>query len=82
MIDRELYNPQSWIEEPQRCKEAGIPEKKKFKTKQQLALGMYDRLKSKKPAWVVADEAYGRDQYFREGRSKLRGSPQRSSSTP
>jgi len=68
LIDRELYVPQSWFDEPQRCKDAGIDETTKFKTKQQLAQSMYDRLleSGHKPLWVTADEAYGRDQNFRK----------------
>ena len=68
LIDRELYLPKSWMEDAKRCEEAGIPKEKKFQTKQQLALLMYDRLlkNGHKPLWVVADEAYGRDQHFRK----------------
>ena len=68
LIDRELYLPQSWMEDKKRCEEAGIPVEKEFQTKQQLALVMYDRLlrNGHKPLWVVADEAYGRDKYFRK----------------
>jgi SRSO17 transposase len=68
LIDRELYLPLSWMKDEKRCEEAGIPKKKKFQTKQQLALLMYDRLlkNGHKPSWIVADEAYGRDQHFRK----------------
>jgi SRSO17 transposase len=68
LIDRELYLPLSWMEDEKRCEEAGIPKKKKFQTKQQLALLMYDRLlkNGHKALWIVADEAYGRDQHFRK----------------
>ena len=68
LIDRELYLPNSWLEEEQRCQEASVPKEKTFQTKQQLALLMYDRLlkRGHRPLWVVADEAYGRDQYFRK----------------
>ena len=40
LIDRESYLPLSWMKDEKRCEEAGIPKKKKFQTKQQLALLM------------------------------------------
>ncbi len=36
-IDRELYLPKSWIDDQQRCREAGIPETVHFQTKCELA---------------------------------------------
>ena len=39
-IDRELYLPKEWTEDPDRCAEAGVPEKTSFATKPQLALRM------------------------------------------
>lgn len=60
-VDRRLYMPQSWMEEPERCKAAGVPDELKFATKPQLAMEMYqDYLaKAPKPSWVTADSAYG-----------------------
>jgi SRSO17 transposase len=37
LIDRELYLPQSWLDDPIRCIAAGVPEKTEFATKPQLA---------------------------------------------
>jgi len=37
MIDRELYVPQGWIDDPQRLKAAGVPDQKEFATKPHLA---------------------------------------------
>ena len=38
MVDARLYLPQDWCDDPQRCKEAGIPEEEQgFKTKIDLA---------------------------------------------
>src|SRR5690606_9979004 len=39
-IDRELYLPRSWTENPERCQAAGIPEDIAFATKPQLAARM------------------------------------------
>ncbi len=41
LIDRRLYLPQAWIDDPQRCKKAGIPRAfQVFRTKAELALDM------------------------------------------
>ncbi|HET8853233.1 MAG TPA: IS701 family transposase [Ktedonobacteraceae bacterium] len=61
LIDRELYLPKDWIDDPGRCTEAGIPEEVGFQTKCELAQQMIERLwKAQIPfAWVVADSVYG-----------------------
>jgi SRSO17 transposase len=70
-IDRELYLPRSWIDNPARCAEAGVPEDTVFKTKPQLAARMIERaLDADTPAsWVAGDEVYGNDPTLR---NKLR----------
>src|SRR5215470_10288360 len=40
LIDRELYMPQDWCEDRERCQAAGIPESVRFQTKPELARGM------------------------------------------
>lgn len=66
-LDRALYLPRSWIDDPARCREAGIPEDVAFATKPELARAMLRRaLKSGVPArWATADEVYGSDSKFR-----------------
>lgn len=61
LIDRELYLPASWTEDPQRCAGAGIPEDTTFATKTELAERMIVRaLDGGVPAgWVAGDEVYG-----------------------
>jgi SRSO17 transposase len=61
LIDRELYLPKEWIDDPGRCREAGIPEGTYFQTKCELARHMIERLwNAQIPfAWVVADTVYG-----------------------
>ena len=63
LIDRELYLPQSWIRDKQRCAAAGIPEGTMFATKPALALRVITRaLDAGTPAaWVTGDEVYGGD---------------------
>src|SRR6266699_3427251 len=59
LIDRELYLPKEWIDDPARCRESGIPEETRFHTKCELARHMIERIfQAKIPfAWVVADSA-------------------------
>jgi SRSO17 transposase len=61
MIDRELYLPQGWTDDPARCQVAGVPAQRAFATKPELARVMLQRaLDAGVPAgWVTADEVYG-----------------------
>jgi SRSO17 transposase len=64
-LDRELYLPAAWIDDRDRCREAGVPDAVEFATKPELAIGMLARaLDAAVPAgWVTADEVYG--QHYR-----------------
>jgi SRSO17 transposase len=61
LIDRELYLPLKWIQDRERCQEAGIPETVRFQTKCELAREMIERIhQAQIPiSWVVADTVYG-----------------------
>src|SRR5436305_6512416 len=63
MIDRELYLPRSWTDDPGRCAAAGVPADVGFATKPTLARLMLVRaLDAGVPAaWVTGDEVYGAD---------------------
>lgn len=67
LIDRELYLPQVWIDDRERCREAHIPDAVEFATKPLLARRMLQRaIAAGVPAkWVTADEVYGSDSQFR-----------------
>ena len=62
-LDRALYLPRDWAEDPGRRAAAGVPEAVEFRTKPQLALAMLERaLDAGVPAqWVAGDEVYGGD---------------------
>jgi SRSO17 transposase len=66
-IDRELYLPHCWTDDPDRCRAARIPIKVQFRTKPQLARVMLERaLDAEVPAaWVTGDAAYGGDPALR-----------------
>ena len=68
LIDRALYLPKEWTEDPDRCAEAGVPEGAGFATKLTLARGMVERAAAAGvPAgWVAADAVYGSDYRFRK----------------
>ena len=66
-VDRALYLPRGWTDDPERCHEAGIPATVRFATKLTLAQRMLARaFAAGVPAtWVTADSAYGRSHAFR-----------------
>jgi SRSO17 transposase len=68
LIDRGLYLPKSWAEDPARCDGAGIPDDKRdFATKPVLARILIDRAVTAQvpAAWVAGDEVYGADPSLR-----------------
>ena len=60
-LDRELYVPESWFADRDRCREAGIGDEAAFATKPELARRMLERsLAAGVPfSWFTADEVYG-----------------------
>ncbi len=73
LIDRRVYLPRSWTDDPQRCAAAGVPADVGFATKPELALEMIaGAVTAGMPAaWAAADEAYGDNGAFRAGVAKL-----------
>jgi SRSO17 transposase len=67
LIDRALYVPKSWTNDPDRCAAAGIPADLAFATKPALATAMIiAAVAAKVPAsWVAGDEVYGADPKLR-----------------
>jgi len=67
LIDRELYLPAEWAQDPARRMEAGVPETIAFATKPELARQMLERaLEAGIPArWVTGDTVYGDDRRLR-----------------
>ena len=61
VIDRELYLPQGWLADAERCRAAEVPTPRAFATKPELAKMMLQRaLDAGVPAgWVTADEVDG-----------------------
>ena len=61
LIDRELYLPASWTDDPARCASAGVPDHVQFATKISHARRMLTRAHDAgvPAAWATADEFYG-----------------------
>ena len=82
LLDRELYLPQAWTNDRERCRQAGIPEDRRFATKPQLARQLLARaFAAGIPAqWVTGDRVYGNNRALRlwlEGRPRPTSSPSR-----
>lgn len=73
-IDRELYLPKEWTEDPLRCRQAGVPDAVRFATKPQLARAMLQRAHQAgvRFGWVSADTVYGGDKELRAWLEKQR----------
>src|SRR6266496_1397826 len=67
LIDRELYLPQEWTKDRERCRRSGIPDERAFATKPALARQMLERTLSAGVvlAWVTGDSVYGDDRVLR-----------------
>lgn len=67
LVDREIYLPRCWADDPARRTAAGVPDQVTFATKIALARRMLTRvLDAKVPAaWATADEFYGGDRHLR-----------------
>lgn len=64
LIDAELYLPQVWVKDPERCTAAGVPlERQVLKTKPALALELVKRARRNgvRFSWIAADGGYGQD---------------------
>ena len=68
LIDRELYLPESWTSDRDRCRAADVPDEVEFATKPRQLIAMLTRaIDAGVPfAWVTADEVYGQAGYLRD----------------
>jgi SRSO17 transposase len=66
-VDRTLYLPEDWTDDPARCQGAGIPPTVGFAPKPQLAQAQLARARAAgvPAAWVTADSVYGDDRHLR-----------------
>lgn len=72
LLDGELFVPESWADDRERCREAGIPDTMVYRPKWQIALELYDHavVNGVKFAWTTFDEGYGGKPEFLRGLAK------------
>lgn len=66
LLDSELFLPESWSNDRERCNAAGIPETMTYRPKSDIALELYARAKSNGIhfEWLTFDEWYGAKPQF------------------
>ena len=66
LIDAELFLPEDWANDRDRCQAAGIPEDMEYRPKWQIALEEVDRAKANQVPldWLTFDEGYGKAPEF------------------
>jgi SRSO17 transposase len=66
LLANDLFLPESWAHDRERCRQAGIPDEVVYRPKWQIALELLDRALSKgvQFAWLTFDEYYGSKPQF------------------
>lgn len=66
LLDGELFLPESWSEDRERCQEAGIPDEMVYRPKTEIGLELYDRAVANGVVfeWMTFDEWYGSKPHF------------------
>ena len=69
LVDGDLFLPESWSDDRERCRAAGIPEEVVYRPKWQIALELYDRAAENDMTfdWLTVDEGYGSKPLFLQG---------------
>ena len=68
-----LYLPEAWTQNPERCRQAGVPEELEFQTKPEIALEQIRQaVEQKVPTGIIlADADYGNRTAFRTAVTEL-----------
>jgi len=69
LVDGDLFLPEDWSEDRDRCRAAGIPDDVVYRPKWKIALELFDRARDNGMAfdWLTFDEGYGgKPEYLRE----------------
>jgi SRSO17 transposase len=71
LVDKRLWLPKEWTDDPTRCQAAGVPEEARaYQSKPELALSLLRRAQAVRHLvadWVTGDDAYGSSPEFRDG---------------
>jgi SRSO17 transposase len=70
LVDKRLFLPQEWTDDPDRCQAAGVPEaERSHQSKTEIALALLQRAQRwghLQAGWVTGDDAYGEVPQFRD----------------
>jgi SRSO17 transposase len=74
VLDGDLFLPESWANDRDRCQKAGIPDEVLYRPKWQIGLELYDRAVGNglQFDWLTFDEGYGSKPDFLRGLSERR----------
>lgn len=74
LVDRRLYLPKEWTDDPKRCRLAGVPEENiVFKTRHEQSVEMLKGRGKKLPHdWVAGDDEMGKVPWFRRVLRKMK----------
>jgi SRSO17 transposase len=71
LVDKRLFLPERWTQDPERCAEAEVPEsRREYRSTITLALEMLQEAQTRghlTATWVTGDDAYGKSPTFRDG---------------
>jgi SRSO17 transposase len=71
LVDKRLYLPREWTQDPERCTEAQVPaDERAYQSKSALALALLRQAKAwghLMAEWVTGDDEYGKSPEFRDG---------------
>jgi SRSO17 transposase len=65
LVDRQLYLPRGWAENPERRVQGHVPAAVLFQTKLDIALNVLERCRTLPHGWVLGDDEFGRSVAFR-----------------
>jgi SRSO17 transposase len=65
-LDRQLYLPESWAADPERCRKGYVPPTVTYRPKWQIGLELIERSRAVPHAWITGDDEFGRAAEFRQ----------------
>jgi SRSO17 transposase len=65
-LDRQLYLPESWAADKERCRKCYVPPRVTYQPKWQIGLELIERSREVPHAWVTGDDEFGRVAEFRQ----------------
>lgn len=75
LVDKRLYLPRVWTDDPARCAKAGVPKEQQiYRSETELALAMLEQAQKcghLQAEWVTGDDTYGKSPSFRNGVAAL-----------